>query len=181
MVNLDFLSLVKDERQKFIRYAASLLKGTEELEAEDVVHDVLVKVLERADNLSLENLAAYIYRSVRNRLIDYTRTRKSAVSLDTGHDQGGLSDLLKGARPDAALQTNQGKQQLFEALQALGDMERQVIIAHELEGIPYKELAQSWQIPQNTLLSHKARAMKKLRKHFSTLNKEVQDDFNSVL
>ena len=45
-------------------------------------------------------------------------------------------------------------------------MEEEVIIAHKLEGVPFKELSQIWEIPQNTLLSHKARAMNKLRKHF---------------
>jgi DNA-directed RNA polymerase specialized sigma24 family protein len=41
-----------------------------------------------------------------------------------------------------------------------------VVIAHEFEGVPFKELSEIWNVPQNTLLSHKSRAMKKLRKHF---------------
>ena len=45
-------------------------------------------------------------------------------------------------------------------------MERGVIIAHELEGVPYRELSRIRNVPLNTLLSHKSRAMKKLKKHF---------------
>ena len=45
-------------------------------------------------------------------------------------------------------------------------MEKEVIIAHELEGVPFKELSATWNVPLNTLLSHKSRAMKKLKKRF---------------
>ncbi len=170
MKDLDVRSFVQSERQRFIYYVRSLLKGTAKMDAEDVVHDVLIKILERADLPAPDFLAAYIYRSLRNRAIDYVRTRKPTLSLDAESDEGGgkLIDLLQDLKPNAleVLQTQEGKEQLFEALEALNEMEREVIIAHELEGVPFKELAQMWSVPLNTLLSHKSRAMMKLKKHF---------------
>ncbi len=170
MKDLYVRSFVESERQRFIYYVRSLLKGTAEMDAEDVVHDVLIKILERADLPAPDFLAAYIYRSLRNRVIDYVRTRKPALSLDAESDEGGgkLIDLLQDLKPNVleVLQTQEGKEKLFEALEALSEMERTVIIAHELEGIPFKELSHMWNVPLNTLLSHKSRAMKKLKKHF---------------
>jgi len=103
-------------------------------------------------------------------VIDYIRTKKPTLSLDGVPDEesGQLSALLRDLAPNAleALQTQEGKKELFEALEGLRDIEKEVIIAHEFEGIPFKELSQTWHGPQNTLLSHKSRAMKKLRKHF---------------
>jgi RNA polymerase sigma factor (sigma-70 family) len=167
-----FRGFIRSERQRLVQYVRSLLRETAELDAEDIVHDVLVKVLERADTTTpLENLGAYVYRSLRNRVIDHMRTRRPHLSLHDAADgsEGKLIDLLYDLRPNVLelLQTEAGKEALFEALAGLSEMERQVIIAHELEGTPFKTLSQMWGVPQNTLLSHKARGMKKLRKHFS--------------
>lgn len=168
MKDRDVRSFIESERQRFIHYVRSLLKETAEMDAEDVVHDVLIKILERADLPAPDFLAAYIYRSLKNRVIDYVRTRKSTLSLDAESDEGGgkLIDLLQDLKPNAleVLQTQEGKKELFEALEELSEMEKEVIIAHEFEGVPFKELSKMWNVPQNTLLSHKSRAMKKLKK-----------------
>ncbi len=162
-------SFIADERQKLIRYVRSLLRETAEMDAEDVVHDVMVSILERTDRPAPDYLAAYIYRSLKNRVIDQIRTRKPALSLDSESDGGGkLVELLQDRNPNALeiLQTQEGKEELFEALERLSEMEREVVVAHEFEGVPFKELSEIWNVPKNTLLSHKSRAMKKLRKHF---------------
>ena len=103
MSDPDFLSLINSERQRFIHYVRSLIKETAEMDAEDIVHDVLVKILERGDlNPALENLGAYVYRSLRNRVIDYVRTRKPTLSLDSeADDSPKLIDLLYDQRPNA--------------------------------------------------------------------------------
>ena len=169
---LDLRSFIKSERQRFINYVRSLLRETAEMDAEDVVQDVLLRMLERPDSTAtLENMTAYVYRSLRNRVIDFRRTRKPNLSLDNESDKNGarLIDLLQSQQPNALeiLQTQQGKQELFEALDCLSEREKQVVIAHELEGVPFRELSGAWGIPQNTLLSHKSRAMKKLKIYFS--------------
>ncbi len=169
MKEWDVRSFVESERQRFVHYARSLVRNRTEMDAEDIVHDVLVKVLERADLTTPENLAAYVFRSVKNRVIDNIRTRRPTVSLDAelGRRER-LVDLLRDQRPDAleVLQTEEGKRELFIALDTLSEMERGVVIAHEFEGTSFREMSDMWNVPQNTLLSHKSRAMKKLRQHF---------------
>lgn len=167
MKQWDVRSFVESERQKLVYYVRSLVRDTAAMDAEDVVQDVLVKVLERADMTAPENLAAYIYRALKNRVIDNIRTGKPTMSFDAGTADGGgkLIDLLQDRRPNAleVLQTEEGKRELFEALETLSEMERKVVIAHDFEGTPFRELSDSWGVPQNTLLSHKSRAMKKLK------------------
>jgi len=171
MNDADFRSLIQGERQRLINYVRSRLTETADMDAEDVVHDVLVKMLERPDSIApLENLAAYVYRSLRNRVIDHLRARRPTLSLDEdvqGEGEG-LIDILADIAPDAfdLMQSREGQQALFEALETLPDIERQVVIAHELEGTPFKTLAEAWGVPQNTLLSHKSRAIRKLKQHF---------------
>lgn len=168
-------SFIKSERRKLVFYVRSLLQETAAMDAEDIVHDVLVRILEKADLLvPADNLGAYIYRSLKNRVIDYIRTRKSNLSLvdDVDEENGRLVDVLRDIKPDALelMLSREGEAELFRALDGLGDMEKEVIVAHEFEGIPFKELAARWNIPQNTLLSHKSRAMKKLKRHFIDLD-----------
>lgn len=140
------------------------------MDAEDFVQDVLLRVLERNSRASVENLTAYVYRSLKNRVIDHSRVQKPTSSLEDiiGASETRLIDMLQDHKPDAldALLTEEGKKELFKALDRLSEMEKKVIIAHELEGTPFKELASVMNIPQNTLLSHKSRAMQKLRQYY---------------
>jgi len=137
----------------------------------------LVSILERADpELPLENLAAYVYRSLRNRVIDFFRVRKPNVTLEApaGSEGEGLKAVLRDLHPDALmrLDTREMEAELYRALQTLKPVERDVIVANELEGVGFKELAQVWDLPVNTLLSHKARGMDKLKKNLLKSTKE---------
>lgn len=168
MSDADFRSFIKGERQKLIHYVRSLFRDTADMDAEDVVHDVLVKLLERPGSADLGSVAGYAYRSLKNRVIDSSRTRKPTVSLDAEpHDGPGLSASLQDHAPGLLdqLQSEEGRAALFEALTKLSEIERQVVIANEFEGVPFRELSAAWNIPLNTLLSHKSRAMKKLKEH----------------
>ena len=156
-------AFLSSERSRLIRYVRSLLRDAS-IDAEDVVQDVLVSILERGDSPAPELLAAYTYRSLKNRVIDLGRSRRILLSLQ---DQDlSLFDLLANEAPDALdeLTSEQGRRALFEALDNLSAIERQVVIANELEGQTMRHLADAWDMPLNTVLSHKARAMKKLRK-----------------
>ena len=154
------------ERSRLISYARSILWDAD-VDAEDVVHDVLLKLLERSDSPAPEFLAAYTYRSLRNRVTDIARTSKDHVSINADNDS--LLEILQDKSPTAMdeLATAQGQQELFAALDILTETERQVVIANELEGQTFKSLSAAWDMPLNTLLSHKSRAMKKLRKQLT--------------
>ncbi|MCB1691252.1 MAG: sigma-70 family RNA polymerase sigma factor [Pseudomonadales bacterium] len=162
-------SFIEAERQRLVGYVRSLVSETADLDAEDIVQDVLARLIERPEGMiPLDNLAAYVYRSLRNRVIDGVRARRPNVSIDAEDDDGlRLVDLLRDRRPDAleVLQTEEGRRELFEALAQLSEIERRVVIAHEFEGTGFKAMSAAWNMPVNTLLSHKSRAIRKLRKH----------------
>lgn len=168
MTETGFRSFMTSERQKLTSYVRGLIDESADMDAEDIVHDVLVKLLEKADpTVPMEYLAAYVYRSLRNRVIDRIRTRKPSVSLDGEPEDRGtrLIDLIVDDEPDPlqALRTREDSKELFAALEELGEMERRVIIAHEFEGTAYKDLSKEWNVPVNTLMSHKSRGLKKLK------------------
>lgn len=141
-------SFIKNERQRFISYVRSLPRETAAADAEDLVHDVLLKVLEKADLIvSADNLAAYVYRALKNRVIDYIRTRKTTLSLDGGADEenSGLIDMLKDMKPNALeiLQSREGNQKLFRALELLSAMEKKSLLPMSSKGSPLENWRKS--------------------------------------
>jgi DNA-directed RNA polymerase specialized sigma24 family protein len=55
----------------------------------------------------------------------------------------------------------------------LSDDEKKLIIATEVKGKTFRHLAENWNIPINTLLSRKSRAMAKIRKE-NKLGQQMQ-------
>jgi RNA polymerase sigma factor (sigma-70 family) len=169
MSRLDLTAYFKSEHQRLVRYVRSRLQETAEMDAEDIVQDVLTRILAKTDiTVPFEELAAYIYQSLKNRIIDLFRTHKPTVPIQGHGKDPGLLDVLHDVRPDAlqALQHQESRKQLFAALASLNENERRIVIAQELEGHSFRVLAEAWGVPQNTLLSHKARAMEKLKQYF---------------
>src|SRR5512136_1838177 len=93
---IDFL---KKERSRLVRYVRSLIDDAADREGEDIVQDVVLGLFEKADiSAPVENLAAYVYQSLRNRVIDAMRRRKPGnASLDAelpGDSGGTLADVV---------------------------------------------------------------------------------------
>ena len=118
----------------------------------------------------IENLSAYIYRALRNRVIDLLRKRKDRViSLDSeqiSHTNLSLSALISDLRYNAEnrLDKKQMRRRLYEAIDNLNDEDRAVVIETEFEKRTFKELSHQWGIPMGTLLARKHRALRKIRK-----------------
>ncbi len=166
---------IRQEYRKLVNYVRGLVGTVAEMDAEDFVQDVLVRLTELANPaLPLEHLAAYVYRALRNRVIDFFRVRKKNVALADGEAWGGLYAVLQDHRANALDQMDghDMESHLYKALQQLKPVERAVIVANELEGLGFRELSRLWAIPVNTLLSHKARALKKLKRELGSLDKE---------
>ena len=179
MTDSDFRAFLVNERQRLVHYVRSLIRETAEMEAEDIVHDVVMKVLERAELVPPERFQpAYIYRALRNRVIDRHRTAKNHLPIDKPDEEGlALADILADEAPGALeqLQTREGWQALFEALDRLSAAERDVITAHEFDGRNFKEIAAASGTPVNTLLARKRRGLQKLKIHLSTDKGESND------
>lgn len=86
-----------------------------------------------------------------------------------------LADILHDTRycTDTQVARRDLARILQRAIGELRDDERSVVVANEIEGTPFHVLAGRWDIPLNTLLSRKARAMKKIRRRYGELLSEM--------
>ncbi|NLI53298.1 MAG: sigma-70 family RNA polymerase sigma factor [Clostridiales bacterium] len=156
--------------EKLIRFVKSKARRISTMDAEDIVADVMVSLVSRLEsNGSVENIAAYAYRSIRNRIADYERTRQKTVSLDGMADEDGELPLLAliAADNEEPFQAEEQAQRMHRLTDAIGRLEprqRAVLVATELKGRSFRELSEAWGEPIGTLLSRKSRAVKALRR-----------------
>src|SRR5450631_3585435 len=144
-------------------------------DAEDILQDVFYELVEANRLLMpIEHVTGWLFRVARNRITDLFRKRKAETFSDAAvEDEGGellqIEDLLPSpdAGPDALYVRHVLLEELEFALAELPDEQREVFVAHELEGRSFKELSAESGVSINTLLSRKRYAVLHLRERRS--------------
>ena len=151
-------------------------------EAEDILQDVFYELV-RAERLvePIEEMGAWLFRVARNRIIDLFRKKKPEAPIaQTAVDEDGemslLEDLLPSADagPDAAYARSILVDELAAALEELPIEQRDVFVAHEIDGRSFKELAAETGVRVNTLLARKHSAVRRLRKRLQAIYDEFK-------
>jgi RNA polymerase sigma factor (sigma-70 family) len=173
------------ERRRLLNFIRR--RVNDEGEAEDILQDVFYELTEayRSEALRMmqpiEQVGAWLYRVARNRIIDGFRKKKpepfSAVKDPDGEDGDSLSleEFLPSpdAGPEAAYARNILLEELEAAVDELPEEQREVFLAHEFEGMSFKEISAETGVSVNTLLSRKHHAVLHLRRRLQT----IYDDF----
>lgn len=163
----------RQEHKKLVRYVQRRIDRAAERDAEDIVQDVMLSIFDRADlTVPIENLSAYIYRSLRNRVVDFFRKQKKEVSLDAAvsNDRDlSLAELIHDARSDTAANHEKDElyARLYDVIGALQEKEQAVVIATEFDGVSFRRLSEEWGVPMGTLLARKSRALQKIKKELA--------------
>ena len=149
-------------------------------DAEDILQDVFHEFVQ-AYRLPapIEQVSAWLFRVARNRIIDRFRKRREqplADMVDAADDVEYRLDLSLPAT-DAGPEALYARSVLLEALQeALNELpadQRDVFVAHELEGRSFKELAAESGVGVNTLLARKRYAVLHLRVRLQAVYDEL--------
>jgi RNA polymerase sigma factor (sigma-70 family) len=151
-----------------------------EADVEDVLQDVFYELVEANRLLMpIEYVTGWLYRVARNRITDLFRKKKpenfsDAAPLDEEGELLRLEDLLPSpdAGPEAAYFRSVLLEELEQALDELPEEQREVFIAHELEGRSFKEMAAESGVNLNTLLARKRYAVLHLRERLQTIHDE---------
>jgi RNA polymerase sigma factor (sigma-70 family) len=154
----------------------------DERDAEDILQDVFYELVEAYRLMHpVEEVGAWLFRVARNRIVDlFRKKRPAAFDGDFPADENGetprLVDLLpsKEAGPEAAYARTVLLEELDAALEELPDEQRDVFIAHEIEGRSFKELSAATGVNVNTLLSRKHSAVLLLRRHLQAIYDEFE-------
>ena len=157
----------KAERPKMVAFVRKLINDLSDRDGEDIVQDVILSVWNSADASPVENLSSYVYRSLRNRVVDAFRKRKDDVSVDEkicADSNITVSDFLCDLKYSVEDESERKEisRLIFEALDLLRPAEREIVCLTEFEGRSFKECSSILGEPVGTLLSRKARALKKM-------------------
>jgi RNA polymerase sigma factor (sigma-70 family) len=148
-------------------------------DADDILQDVFFELVEAYRMMKpIEQVGAWMFRVARNRIIDRFRKGREEPSSEQVLEDGEvlmLEDLLPSpdAGPEAAYARSVLLAELEDALGELPQEQREVFVAHEIEGRSFKDLAAETGVSVNTLLSRKRYAVLQLRERL----KEIYDEF----
>jgi len=146
------------------------------LDAEDILQDVFQRLVEANRLLMpIEHVTGWLFQVARNRIVDLFRKRRperlTDVARDDREERRQLEDLLPS--PDAGPEALYARGVLLEELEiAIAELpkdQRDVFIAHELEGKSFKDMAAETGVNVNTLLSRKRYAVLHLRERLRHL------------
>jgi RNA polymerase sigma factor (sigma-70 family) len=149
-------------------------------DAEDILQDVFYELVEANRLLMpIEHVTGWLFRVARNRITDlFRKKRPENFSDSAAADEDGvalqLEDLLPSpdAGPEALYVRNVLLDELELALDELPEEQRDVFVAHELEGRSFKEMATDTGVSVNTLLSRKRYAVLHLRERLQSIYEE---------
>lgn len=153
-------------------------------EADDIVQEVLYELVSAYRLLQpIEQVGAWLLRVARNRIIDRFRRRRSESRIGgpaeaAEGEEGVLEELLPeiDSAPEGEAMRQLLLEQIEEALDELPREQREVFIAHELEGASFRELAERWGVNINTLLARKRYAIAALRERLQAAYDEWLED-----
>ena len=149
-------------------------------DVEDIVQEVFYELVEANRLLMpIDHVTGWLFRVARNRITDLFRKQKPETFSDAAvEDEDGellqIEDLLPSpdAGPEALYVRSVLIDELELALDELPDEQREVFIAHELEGRSFKELSAESGVNVNTLLSRKRYAVLHLRQRLQNIYDE---------
>jgi RNA polymerase sigma factor (sigma-70 family) len=152
-------------------------------DADDILQDVFSEFVE-AYHLPapIERASAWLFRVARNRIIDlFRKKREQSLEASDGEEvtrdgEYRLDLLLPAADggPEAAYARSVLLAEMQEAMDELPADQREVFVAHELEGASFKELALKSGVPINTLLARKRYAVLHLRERLQSIYDELE-------
>jgi len=176
--NRQISEVIAEERARLRNFIRRRVPN--EADVEDLLQEVFYELVEANRLLMpIEYVTGWLFRVARNRITDLFRKKRPENFTDAAviGEEGELleiEDLLPS--PDAGPEALYVRNMLLDELEvALGELpagQREVFVAHELEGRSFKELSAESGVNVNTLLSRKRYAVLYLRQRLQSIHDE---------
>lgn len=163
-----------EEYQSLKAYVSSRIRDTASRTAEDIIQDVALKLFSGADRYGpINNVAGFVYRSIRNKIIDVMRTSKPDDVVEIDSDLIELAEFIHQSNNDYT--SEKTIEVLKNTIVQLKAPYRDIIMAVDIEGYTYKEISIKTGIPEGTLMSRRHRAIGIL---YKKLEREINEHKN---
>lgn len=148
--------VIEENLDSLVRFARLRTENIQD--AEDLVHDAIVRLLDRdISAIKSELLKSYIFRIVYNLCIDYRRRPKTYVPLDD----------MRETYTDEDADEAEDVERISAMLGDLPEKEAEVIRMNAADGLSFVEISHILDVPVSTLKSRYKTGMEKLRKQYN--------------
>jgi RNA polymerase sigma-70 factor (ECF subfamily) len=171
-----FKLLVERYQRKVYAVALGMLKDKEE--AMDVSQEAFVKVYKYLDHFKGDaSFYTWLYRITVNICIDIIRKRAGAggeavefdetMPMDVSEANIGALGSRLGTNPQKSALRRELAEKIQEALAAVPEKHRAILLLREIEGMSYEDLSRTLDIPKGTVMSRLFHARAKVQKILS--------------
>ena len=164
------LTFISSEYRNLVLYVKKYLNERYyNVSAEDIIQDVSVNIFSKLDfDEHVENIAGYVYRSIRNKITDSQRKSKKEIPFKDFVDEEGEEYISENILDITDTKLKEIDDERFyeifhKALDQLSPNQQMIFVATEIDGYTFDELSDELNIPIGTLLSWKHRGVKKLK------------------
>lgn len=157
--------LIEQYKDTIYNYALYMMGNR--MDADDVAQEVFIKIWKNISGFNILAAKAWIMRTTHNLCIDYLRRRKKNVENESDLENDNLKEIADrnyANKPDKLAEFNQGETEIKAAIKSLPDSLKSIFVLYELEGMKYREISKTLEIPINTVKVYLLRARKKLQK-----------------
>jgi len=149
-------------------------------DAEDILQDVWYRLVAVINSHPVEQVGGWLYRVATNRIVDKRRKKsesfwKSGTPGEAEDNRPERTPVAADGDPEAKYHERVVWEQLYRALEELPAAQRDVFVWHELEQIPFAEIAALTGEPVGKLVSRKHYAVLHLRKRLKVFYDELTD------
>jgi RNA polymerase sigma-70 factor (ECF subfamily) len=153
----DFIQEHRGELSRFI-----VRKAGSEDQALDTLHDAFLRINGQQSPETVENLRAYVFRTVANLVIDFQRRCHNRLPHEVDEKTWqNIPDHLPG--PESRYQQRQRLEAVNRALAELPEACRSAFYLNRIEGCSHAEIAARLNLSESMVAKHLARAMQHCR------------------
>ena len=151
-----------DHVDALYRYALALTRA--QTEAEDLVQETYLRAVRAQGQLRPgSNLKSWLFVIMRNAWLNQLRHTRSGPHFVAYEGDDGSNQARRNDDPLVLYMRKVEGQEIREAISALPDIYREIIVLRDIEGFTYQEIAALLECPAGTVMSRLGRARQKLR------------------
>jgi RNA polymerase sigma-70 factor, ECF subfamily len=163
---IKFKTLVNQHKNRIYNYSYYMLGNR--MDADDITQEVLIRTWKNIDNFNFSSAKSWMMKTTHNLCIDYLRRNKNFnmrnneinEKLETRFVATNHHDSYN---PDVILYNKSIDSMIKEAIMKLPENLKSPFVCYQLEGMKYKEISDTLNIPLNSVKVYIMRARKKLQ------------------
>ena len=138
------------------------------MDADDITQEVLIKIWNNINKFNILAAKTWIMKTTHNLCIDFIRKRKSEMQK-TPYSVDEINNIenLEEASPDLMMENQITGEKIKNAIKQLPEVQRSVFVLYEIQGMKYKEISKTLEIPINTVKVYLMRSRKQLQIYLS--------------